>query len=286
MEFDADWIAVLNMFQGTNIMVVAQIFGIQIENWIDSEWNPTTWLKDAILKWDRAKIIELIEKTNFLWQIIKPLEDYADIYTLCDASWNEYEYKEVAKNWKIEKKYNRNIIKADLLLWKTIQFKDWNDVVLKYNYNESSAESQVAEWNSIYEDSDVIRDENWKITIESTIDIMLWVSLEARNQLQANDTIETLWQIKQLTEEIINKIKNNEDISEEIEKLEEKLLIVKRWLSANSSKFTSEFVSFQEKYSSLWDLPDYANKIYWNIWKIMEELWKDANELAWYILLD
>lgn len=194
MNFNERWVPTLSMFQWTNIMLVAEVCGINRAE-----------LEQAIENKDRAAIIKIMEWpdkkwTKFCSQIIKPLWDYSDIYSIHDAKWNEYEKIEKKKDWKTYMEYNWNVIKADLLLGETITLKDWNSEVLHYRYEWSTKASRQAEQNSVY----------WSIDMAE----MLWDWVKARNNLRANDIAKELGSINKSLKKVEDSIKKLESIGD------------------------------------------------------------------------
>ena len=181
----------LSMYKWANLMLVAEVCGIQIETQYDAEWNKKIWLKEALETKNKTRIIELIHWTKFCSQIVKPLWDYADNYKIMDSNWHEYP----KTNWK----YNMDEIKADLLLWQTVSLNDWRWTILKYKYEESTNESILAEKNSTYGHIDTAE--------------MLWKWVEAMKKITESSIIHELTSLNKTMEGILYKIKNAESIN-------------------------------------------------------------------------
>lgn len=245
----------LSMFQWANIMLVAEVCGINKAE-----------LEQAIKNKDRDAIIKIMEWpdwkwTKFLSQIIKPLWDYCDIYTIHDAKWNEYE--------KVDWKYNRNNIKADLLLGETLTLKDWNSEVLNYRYEWSTNESILAEQNSVY----------GSINMKE----MLWEWVEARDKLQANKIIKYLWKVNSQIDNISKKIEKNERISSELSELSETITGIWETLTSwDASSNEPINKKYQELVDNLKELQDYTKNgdyDYKELTPKIKEIQTNINEL-------
>ena len=251
MEFN--WKApTLSMFQWANIMLVTEVCGI---NKVE--------LEQAIKNKDRNAIIKIMEWPDWKWtkfcsQIIKPLDDYSKIYTIHDAKWNEYE--------KIDWEYNRNNIKADLLLGETLTLKDWNSEVLNYRYELATDKSILAEQNSVYGSIDMKE--------------MLWEWVEARNKLQAKETISELWTIYTTLDDMKKEIKDKKDISTNSTKVNSAISTLFSITSTTwSAEFNSKYKNIKTELASLQTYLESENYDYNELSKKIESIQNKINDL-------
>ena len=237
MEFS--WgVPTLSMYKWANLMLVAEVCGIQMETEYDENggmgggegWGQKIWLKDAIKTKNRDAIISLIKWTKFCSQIVKPLWDYADNYQIMDSNWHEYQ--------KTDWKYNMDEIKADLLLWNSVSLNDWKWTVLNYRYELATDESILAEKNSVYGHIDTAE--------------MLWKWVETMRRLNTTAIIDELGSLNKTTKGILDKIKNTEYINtkETIEAINKTMKNIKESLSSGdvtvSPDFESRFRHFED----------------------------------------
>lgn len=272
MEFDWD-VPTLSMFKWVNIMLVAEMCGIdkvKLENAIQqyNEWK----INDDKIKMEEARktVVELIKWPNGKWtkfcsQIIKPLWDYSNIYTIHNANWTEYT--------KIDWKYDMDEVKADLLLWNTVSLKDWSEDVLHYKYEEATEGpnwSIEAEKNSVY----------WNIDMAE----MLWKWVEAMKRLNTSAVVNELGSINKTTTKILDNIKDKEyiDINKATSSIEEAidnldLAITNEEVTVNE-EFKSKFESLKDKAQSL--INSLKENNYENIKPIAESVQEEVGLLS------
>lgn len=281
-EIWENWVRRINMYKASTFEIAAEMCWLDVNeiNEIIEKW------KEATRTWDFTKIREIneklawkISKDKFWNQIIKPLKDYQDNHVLANEEWKEYPKIEKKKKWKTYYEYNRDIIAADLLMWRKVQIQNWTKAENNTDYVTSSW-TTVIEY-SFKENSEIPNNlkEWWMDAIENQMtEYIEWITT-----MQARWQIEAIWETSKAMENLINAVKNKKtDISKEVNDFVEKLALIK--LPTNNEAYRIELKKIIDELNNF---KKAELDGHWWIWeqaysyeKIEKFLWgdKDKNE--------
>lgn len=228
-----NWVRRINMYKATSFEIAAEIC------WINSD-ELNALIIEAKKTWDTSKLIELIKNDKFWNQIVKPLKDYQDKYILTNKDWKEYPKKK-NKKWKYE--YDRDIVAADLLIWKPVQIQNWVKAEANEDFVQSNWET-IAEYlfKENEEIPDNLKDKNYENIENQTVEYIDWI-IEAENRSQ----IESIWNIVKSIDGLINAVqKKKSDISSEISDFRRSIWEIQTWWSLNT-EYLNAIANIQDK---------------------------------------
>ena len=229
-----DWIRRINMYKASTFDMAAEICWLDINELkeIIEKW------KEAIRTWDSVKIKEVTEeladkisKDKFWNQIIKPLKDYQDNHVLANQEWKEYPKVPKEKDGKTYYEYNRDIIAADLLIWRKVQIQNWVKA-------ESNSDYVLSSWTTVVEYSFNENNEIPNNLKDWWMDIIESQMTEYRNWIITNEQssqIESIWEFRQSAETLLQAIKDKKtDITTEVEWLKDSIWVIQSWSIFNN----------------------------------------------------